>query len=81
MAYIDSLPRGGVAMRLSARREREAQVARHVEDVVNVESERERALPSRAECKLFEAEFERFAAFARSLGLGALPATGHTAAF
>ena len=78
MAYIDSLPRGRAAI---AQRGREAHVARHVEDVIDVESERERALPSKAGCKLFKAEFERFAAFARELGLGALPATGHTVAF
>jgi hypothetical protein len=59
----------------------EAAIARHVEQAVDVDSERIQFLPSEATCELFEQEFERFAAFADGLGVSALPANGHTAAF
>ena len=60
---------------------REVIIGRYVEETVDVDSERVRSLPSEAECELFEEEFGRFCSFANDLGVGALPATGHTVAF
>jgi hypothetical protein len=55
-------------------------VTSYVESAVNVDRERAQSVPSQADCELFEAEFRRFATFARGHGLRALPARGHSVA-
>jgi hypothetical protein len=64
----------------SERIAREAAIAAHIEKTVDVGFERIQSLPAEAECELFQEEFEKFAAFASSCGVSALPATGHTVA-
>jgi hypothetical protein len=85
MLRVAAPPAGGLlGVLLLARPDRLARenaIARHIEEIVDVDSERVRSLPSEAECELFEEEFKKFAAFADDCGVGALPATGHTVAF
>src|SRR5262245_24137808 len=79
MTYVGCLRRGSAPM--PDRPFRETFIARHVEEVVNVTAERAQSLPPDAELELLEAEFGKFAAFAEGIGVAALPATGHVAAF
>jgi hypothetical protein len=60
---------------------RETEIARHVEAVIDVDLERGQSFPSRAERDRFQTEFQRFAEWAGDMGVAALPASGHVAAF
>src|SRR5262245_56895051 len=80
MPHVDALDAPVMPMRMFGRSPREIDIANHVESVVDVASERLASLPSGAECELFEVEFLTFAHYAQALGVGALPAAGHTVA-
>jgi hypothetical protein len=60
--------------------QREREIARHIEDVIDLDAERGRTFPTDAERRRYARSFNRFKEWAAEHGVPALPCTGYTAA-